>query len=327
LSEEEQGIQDRHSLTLEQMSWRRWAIKNKCQSDVSLFRQEYPATWQEAFQATGNAVFTNEMIDYQESYAVKTPRHCVFTGDLAHIAVEDVDRVFNCWQIKQMPRNGHQYAMGIDTMEGRLSDIQNVKSKLDCDAAAILDRTTGDFVAIYHGRGSQIDFAHQCLLGAKLYNEAWAAPEIPAGMLLLNAFKEAGYRKIYNRQIHDERLVVEESENLGWRTTLITRRWLVDDFTGCLRDKAIRVGFGVFIDQMRTFVRDTNGKPIHRPDKHDDVLFSGMIAVQVHKRCPLDIRPYPNDHTGESIEPEKDRSLAYVGAIDTFEPGEEDDYD
>jgi len=43
--------------TPEQLMWRRWAIKNRCQGDLSLFKQEYPATVQEAFQASGRPYF------------------------------------------------------------------------------------------------------------------------------------------------------------------------------------------------------------------------------------------------------------------------------
>jgi len=324
LDEEETTIQRAHDLTLDQINWRRWAIKNKCQSDLALFKQEYPATWQEAFQASGNPVFTEGMIDYQQVRASKNPRCCVFTGTPSNIGIEDVNRSFNCWKVAELPRAGEQYVLGIDTMENRLSDVQDVKSKLDCDGALMLNRNTGRVVAVYHGRGNQRDFGVQCLLAAYFYNEPWVGPEIPNAMTLLGVFKEAGYEKIYNRQIHDEQYVAEDSENLGWRTTLITRPWLVNELIKCLRERSILVIFEDILEEMRTFIRDKNGRAVHMPGKHDDLLFALMIAIQVHTRCPLEDATYPYDRTGVPDEHKKEDGLAVVGAIDDFDPEEED---
>ena len=70
------------------------------------------------------------------------------------------------------------------------------------------------------------------------------------------------------------------------------------------------------MDEMETFIRDKNGKPVHRPGKHDDLLFALMIALQVHQRCPLSDLPYRDDYTGELVAPEKQESLSTIGAID-----------
>src|SRR3989338_797079 len=47
----EKEIQRSFNLTLEQLNWRRWAIKNKCGGDTDKFKQEYPITIEEAFVA------------------------------------------------------------------------------------------------------------------------------------------------------------------------------------------------------------------------------------------------------------------------------------
>ena len=49
LNDEEEALKQKHQLTLEQMAWRRWAIRNLCGTDVEAFRQEYPANDEEAF--------------------------------------------------------------------------------------------------------------------------------------------------------------------------------------------------------------------------------------------------------------------------------------
>lgn len=55
LDDEEHAYRDAHKLTLEQMVWRRAKIAEL--KDPLLFKQEYPATAQEAFQLTGHDSF------------------------------------------------------------------------------------------------------------------------------------------------------------------------------------------------------------------------------------------------------------------------------
>jgi hypothetical protein len=321
MDSEEKQIQEDYKLTKEQIYWRRLKI-DQMNGDVNLFKQEYPATALEAFQASGNPVFTQQMIRFQAARVAPTPRCCVFTKS----GVQNVKRKIDCWQVAYLPKENHQYALGIDTMEGRLSDMKDPKSNPDYDGMAIMDRTDGVIAAIWHGRGNQADLADQALLGANLYNEAWVAPEIPHSMVVLNKFKEAGYQNIYNRQIHDERITVSDSENLGWRTTLITRGYMVNDFITAMRDAALTVMFSDLIDEMKTFIKDKQGKPIHMAGKHDDILFAAMIALQVHLRCPFEAQAYQHSHI-VNIEPEKDKeeTLVRVGAVDDGED-EEDDY-
>ncbi len=209
-------------------------------------------------------------------------------------------------------------------MEGRVSDVQDVKSDLDCDAVAVLDRTENEIVAIYHGRGSQIDLAEQVLLAAEYYNDAYVAPEIPNSMVILNKLKEVGYNNIYSRQLHDERLEATDSEDLGWRTTQITRSYMVNQFITAMRDNSIKVTFQAVIDEMKTFIRDKTGKQIHMPSKHDDLLFAVMIALQVHLRCPSLIA-YPDSHTASYSEHTANESFSTSGYVDMCDEEYEED--
>ena len=305
--EDERELRSRFGLTDGQLYFRRLQIE-ECGGDLGLFRQEFPATAKEAFQTSGNPVFSGGMLDYQRARC-QEPRYCVFNRD----ELEDVNRKFNCWQILLPSQSGHEYSIGIDTKEDVLSDKSDVKSRLDMDGVAVFDRNTGEFVAIYKGRGNQRDLGEQVYWACKHYNDAWVAPEIPKGLGVLLVLKEAGYENIYNRQVHDEQLVVSDSENLGWRTTTVTRKWLVDGFLTGLRDKSLLIRFFDLYDQMTTFVYDKEGKPIHSAGEHDDLLFAAMIAFQVHLRCPID-RPY-----NPVSEKPMAQSLSMCNAVDDFE--------
>jgi hypothetical protein len=310
--EDEEELQHSFDMSNEQIFWRRLKI-HELGGDEQLFRQEYPATALEAFQTSGNPVFTNKMVNDQKKKAEKEPYCCIFNGR----NIDPVNRIFNCWKLVHEPIPGHEYVIGVDTMEARISDPNNVKSNLDCDAAVIIDRTSEDVAAIWHGRGNQKDLAEQILFAGELYNDAWIAPEIPNGMIILNTLKEEGYQNIYNRQTHDEQLTTEDSENLGWRTTTITRKWVVDGLLSVLRDNSFRINFLDIIGEMETFVYDKTGKPIHMQGKHDDLIFALGIAIQVHLRVPMTNFIFADTEPGDT--------LLREGAIDKGLEFEEDE--
>lgn len=323
---EERQIQKRFNLTEAQLYWRRLKLREK-NNDLELFSREYPATIYEAFAASGNPVFPNDTVDLQASWAQTRNRIGFFdrTGETVRF-LDDEDA--GKWQIYLPPESEHDYVIGIDTMEGRLSDVKNPKSSLDFDGMVVLDRNTGDIVAMYHGRGDQVSLARQAFRACLWYNEAYVAPEIPQSMVLLAYFKEHGYPNIYNRQIHEDRDSEGESEVLGWRTTSITRKWLVEDFLVATGDGSLRVRFGEIVDEMRSFVREKDGTPRHLPGQHDDLLFAAMIAFQAHKRCPMGSGVYSQAYTGaEPVRDRHQRSLSRIGAVDDWDPEDESEDD
>jgi len=57
LDQEEKELVEIHGADLEQISWRRWAIPNRCQGYIDKFHQEYPHTPEAAFVSTGDPAF------------------------------------------------------------------------------------------------------------------------------------------------------------------------------------------------------------------------------------------------------------------------------
>ena len=60
LNREERDLVKFHGATLDNLSWRRWAIPNRCQGYVDKFHQEFPTTPEEAFITSGDPAFTPE---------------------------------------------------------------------------------------------------------------------------------------------------------------------------------------------------------------------------------------------------------------------------
>lgn len=58
MAEDEAWLVETFGCTPEQLHFRRFTIIDRCQGKIELFRQEYPATWQEAFLGSGRQVFS-----------------------------------------------------------------------------------------------------------------------------------------------------------------------------------------------------------------------------------------------------------------------------
>jgi hypothetical protein len=73
LDQEEQQLVELHGADLEQVSWRRWAIPNRCQGYVDKFHQEYPTNPEESFVSTGDPAFLPGEMKAAES-TLRKPR-------------------------------------------------------------------------------------------------------------------------------------------------------------------------------------------------------------------------------------------------------------
>lgn len=325
--EAEPELVAKYNLCNEQLFWRRWAIKNKCQSDLSLFFQEFPATAREAFQTSGRNVFNQFIVDKWAGRCADG-RTVLFENYRRGHKPElfDVPREENCWRIWKLPQPGHEYTMGIDTQEGKQSDPDDPKSDYDWHGVEVFDRHTNEFVAEYHGQGDNHELGEQCLSAAEFYNHAWVAPEVPKGMVALDVLKQAGYNHIYERQVRDEHREAEESEDLGWRTTATTRQKMIEDFKSAVNHEDIVSYSKGLVEEMRTFVVDKTGKCIHLPGEKDDRLFGAMIALQIHLRVPVKPQPYPYASTAqaETADYKHAHPITRAGAIDTWQVGDEE---
>lgn len=311
----EQELVDRFRCIPEQLMWRRWAIKNKCQGDLSLFKQEYPGSVQEAFQSTGRPVFSHAMLDRQTKVAALSGRYCHFI-DRELIPTEGT---FNNFKVCRTVQRGHQYSIGIDTMEGKLVDQNDPKSEGDRHGVVVFDRNDLTPVCIYQGAGSQSELAKRVIECGKYYNDAYLCPEVNNGMEFLSVLKESGYENIYTRKKDTDKWSDKDSENLGWKTTAVTRAWLVNSFITFVNE-GHTILFPEIIKEMRTFIYDKQGKAVHASGKWDDLLFAYMLSVRCHLDCPLDAVAYQFGGTDDG--PPEKRPMSYdLAMASAIDPG------
>lgn len=312
------------SPTPEQIFWAFLKYQNRCGSDIDLFKQEYPVTARQAFQATGNMVFKTVFLDIMESRCQDEPLAYVeFFMDGSKVKHRIVSRSVNSWAIWRWPERNHQYVEFGDVAEGVLSDPNDPKSTQDRSVACVLDRDAWNTPATYYGRPDTIMFADQMLMAAKFYNHAWASPEMNSiGQSVLDTFKRDEYENLYYRETKEETDSTEDSKKLGWKTTTANRKPMLVDLEEETRLGDLTVYDVRFIDEMRVFVKNTLGKWEARKGEHDDCVITLAGAIQMHKRCPLD-----TDYSwaNEDIPDKASATTAIAGSFDDEDDLDEDD--
>jgi hypothetical protein len=261
----ERSIRVRFNLTLEQLNWRRWAIKNKCGGDIEKFKQEYPISIEEAFVASTNTVIPKELIEAQRKY-IREPK-------------QELDGVIFYEHLKA----DHYYSLGADPAEGIGQDDS---------AFTVIDRMTGREVA--HFSNNQIPpdiFAKKIMKTAEYFNNALVVLEINNhGLAVLNELSRLGYMMIFRQRYYDK-VSKDWTRRLGWKTTSTTKPLMIDEFIKALREEEVGISSAATVGQMLTFVH-TNEPNRHgmgaESGQRDDRLISAMLAWQGLKDLPTE---------------------------------------
>ena len=285
---EEEELAQTFGLDDEQLAWRRWCIDNNCGGDLNRFHQEYPATPEEAFIATGQCVFDKAQIILRLEQVRKDPwERGMFRIEYAKAEYDDGYEVYQgrhiagfSWEpdpkgpvrIRKHPEKGVPYVVGADT----------AGIGTDFFAAHVLDNRTGEQVAVLHHRSGERMFAEQLYCLGMYYNEALVGIETNYSTYPQLCMEEMGYTRFYVRQVPDTytgRLV----EAFGFQTTVKTRPLIIDG----LKDVARYAMDGIWdfdtLTEMLTFVYDENWKPQAEEGEHDDLVMS--LAIAHHIRC------------------------------------------
>ncbi len=265
----EKDIQRRFNLMLEQLNWRRWAIKNKCGGDIDKFKQEYPITIEEAFIASANTVIPKQYIEAQRKF-IREPIDKL-DGDV--LVYEHVKK--------------HYYSLGGDSSEGEGRDDS---------AFTIIDKMTGREVAHFANNRIPPDlFAKKMVKAAEYFDNAIIVPETNGhGIAVLNELQKLGYPNIFRQRYYDH-ASKQWSRRLGWKTTKITKPLMVDEFKEGLREEEIGISNAATVGQMLTFVHtDESGRHGMGAEtgQKDDRLISAMLAWQGLKDLPSEYMDY-----------------------------------
>lgn len=268
---EEETLAETFGLNDRQLSWRRWCIENNCNGDLNLFKQEYPATPDEAFIATGACVFDKEAVVLRREQ-VRTE-----AWEAGEFRIEREGGRITKWEwkpdergpirIRKKPEEGRPYVIGGDTAgEGS-----------DWFVGQVLDNVTGEQVAVLRHQYGEREYAEQMYCLGWYYNEALVGIEINYSTYPQKKLEELGYKRFYVRERVDS-FTGKTIDAFGFQTTAKTRPLAVDG----LRDVAAHE-IGLITDyetlgEMLTFVYDERRRPQAEEGAHDDCVMALAIA-------------------------------------------------
>lgn len=269
---EEQELAETFGLDDEQLAWRRWCISVNCGGDVNLFRQEYPATPDEAFIATGRCAF--------DKAALVLRREKVRTDKWERGAFrvqKGIDGKILDWEwkpdergplrIRKHPEEGVPYVLGGDTA-GTGSDFF---------AAHVIDNRTGEQIAVLHHQFGERMFAEQVYCLGMYYNEALVGIEVNYSTYPEMVLEELGYPNLYVRQRLDN-YTGKLMDAFGFETTTTTRPAIIDGLKDVAQSALETITDYDTLGEMLTFVYDEKWKAQAEEGEHDDLVLSLAIT-------------------------------------------------
>ena len=263
----------------EQLYWYYNKYKNYLNKD--LIKQEYPCTPEEAFLNSGNCVFNSELlmqrkVELQQLYKEKPYKRGYFKfrwndeeskDYILNSSIEFEESQLGMIKIYEQPKAHGFYVLGGDTA-GDGSDFF---------AGTMLDNTTGKRVATLHAKVDADIYTWQMYCLGIYYNQALASIEINFNTFPVIELKRLKYPHQYIREEYDS-ISKKMQEKFGWKTDRNTRPLIISEEQSIVKDHIeLFTDIGT-IDEMLTLIYDENMRPDATEGKHDDLLFSDMIA-------------------------------------------------
>jgi len=278
LDKELREYEDRLNLTPEQRKWHR-ITRDQFKE---LFPQEYPSTPEEAFLANARCYFNTASIqgyrkNVEKPYVVGRLQT---VGKEVHIA-EDPDGFLKVWKL---PCPDKPYVVFGDVAEGLEHG--------DYSCAYVYSPWDMDFVACWHGHVDPDLYADELAMLGKYYtglDHRVALVGVESnnhGILTVVSLKRRlGYPRVYMQKIFNKRDRLD-TEKLGWRTDISTKRYMLDLLGGAVRDGTVGIFDGALLDELGTFLRDERGLGAAEPPNFDDRVMSAAGCLVISQDVP-----------------------------------------
>lgn len=250
----------------DQLLWRRRKIAT---NGFELFRQEYPATWEEAFLSTGRPVFNPDYVNERlRPGNIKTP--------LRFMSVEEGslnEHPYGELAIYHEVDAGETYVIGADVGMG----VRNG----DSSVAQVLDSKLRQ-VAVWRGLVHPDFFAKILVALGYHYNSAMIAAERNNhGLLTCVRIRDLGYPNIWT-DVTEGALDDKDTINIGFFTSERTKPMIIDKLRAVDREREIEINDAETLREMLTFVVTESGKMQAEETCHDDCVMSLAIANHIH---------------------------------------------
>ncbi len=299
---DELAERSKYSLKLEQLNWRRWAILNKCQKRVEIFRQEYPGSPEEAFLTSGRPRFSQEALGRMR--VIRDPLR-------GHLVTENIGTrtqvVFLPGEqgegakhselaIYKAPQSGRRYCIGADAASGK--DINDGKGNEDRDwcVATVIDADSGEQVAKWRARIEPAPFGDLLYTLGRYYSWAYLVPEANTwGIGALEQLLRMQYPilQIYERHRSPAVRDATSVHKIGFETTEVTRPQMISALDMAIREFSVLIRDANTLLECQKFVINARGRPEGQQGCHDDEVFALGLAVMGLRTMPRG--PAPSD--------------------------------
>lgn len=258
-------------ITNANLVWRRLKISEYSKtSDSPLepherFKQDFPSYPGEAFLSTGRPVFDMQKLkEHSEKLKSNPPPKIDIKIKQTYLSMyPKLLTVYNT------PKPVEKYSIGADVALGlEIGDASHAK---------ILDSNMRE-VAHFHGQIDPDHFGRVLVELARIYNMAIITPEINSmGHTTLNAIKEMGYTRVYNREVNDELEEHKVTNKLGWQTNVKTKQVMLNGLIAAYRDNEVTI---LDIGTINEMIRCTRGEDGHADLNGKDRVVATCLAIQ-----------------------------------------------
>jgi hypothetical protein len=268
------------TLSLGQVLWRRQTIATECDRNVDQFMQEYPMTDTEAFLTAGLPFFPIKAIDARINEVANITPALVGEVDVYETNAKDqrklysriVESEYGSLTIYREPKKGEDFVFGADIGEG----IRGA----DYSVADFLSIVDGYQCAQWRGIIVPDQFAKVLYALGKYFNWAFGSPEVNNhGLTVLDRLRFYRYPRLYMEKRFDRR-TKEETERMGWLSTMRNRFTALDTLRRMFADGDIIINSLETMKEARTFVKEKN-KWQAQAGCHDDCIISAAIAAMM----------------------------------------------
>ena len=261
-SEEELLVED-HNLNNGQLYWRRLKI---AEGGELKFRQEYPATPDEAFITAGKSVFAMDKL--KKLLPAEPDKRMIF--DFNSFTWEaSKDGNLDIWEFPDWDSN---YILAADVALGVGQDYS---------AAVVMD-TDRKVIALY--RDNYIDpskFGDLLFYLGRYYNNALLTVESNSmGVATLSRLAQMNYINLY-KQTKISAISKEEGMVPGFKTTQVTKPHIIGNLKNAVENDDIWIASRTIIQELKDYVSTDSGRTEAAPGCHDDTIMATAIALEV----------------------------------------------
>ena len=267
LDDEERDLQKGLGLTLPQIAFRRSMIQ---ELGRDLWRQEYPATWQESFLASGRHVFDTEILASLQEEHEKPAARIGENGGLL---------------IWLPPKRGRRYAAGVDTSEGvHGGDYQDVRV-IDCETMEEVARLRGLWpLHVFARKSAALVNRFRAFVAVEKNNHGHAILE---HWLRGEDAMRVPKTRLYHHRAYDQR--GKALRRVGWLTDAKTKPIMVADLEEAIRRRQLVAHDRVFYTEARAYAHRDDGTMGAPDGAHDDSVMAMALALQARKHLGVQV--------------------------------------